>query len=361
MKSRRLLWVGLVALVGLGTSWSACSSGDNTTDYDPTKCGNALPDTGEQCDDGNRVDTDYCTNACALPRCGDGVQGPGERCDDGNDISNDCCDNNCEPVTGGACTTCGNGTVDAGEECDDGADTAACDGDCTMPSCGDGYVNPMAGEQCEPSELQGCTNCMNPTTSSAGGVDPCMGQAVYKGMVTNAMNPLTAGGGIPSVWSYGGEIGIMAGQAMCQVIAADHVCTYGEVLEADTKGEFANVAMDGSVSFWVHRVTESVPKLGSMGMSAPGPGGRCNDWTYPTNHIADGEYGTFGASGSPPANAREIGNLTLFFDDDTAFDGNPSSNHQCSQPTPGCAGGCGPASGITRAILCCFPTCVPNP
>ena len=36
----------------------------------------------EFCDDGNGIDTDGCTNACENARCGDTIIGPGEQCDD---------------------------------------------------------------------------------------------------------------------------------------------------------------------------------------------------------------------------------------------------------------------------------------
>ncbi len=49
----------------------------------------------EQCDDGNNVDNDGCTNACQLPRCGDGILQNGEKCDDGNNVDNDACSSEC--------------------------------------------------------------------------------------------------------------------------------------------------------------------------------------------------------------------------------------------------------------------------
>ncbi|MGB1017130.1 MAG: hypothetical protein ACPG4T_23540 [Nannocystaceae bacterium] len=45
---------------------------------------------------------------------------------------------------------CGNGEVDMDEDCDDGGASAVCDADCTVPACGDGVVNPLAGESCDP-------------------------------------------------------------------------------------------------------------------------------------------------------------------------------------------------------------------
>ncbi len=58
--------------------------------------------------------------------------------------------------------SCGDAVHDQGEACDTGGDTKACDGDCTAPECGDGYLNAEAGEECDrdsgcasPSELCG--------------------------------------------------------------------------------------------------------------------------------------------------------------------------------------------------------------
>ena len=49
----------------------------------------------EECDDGNQVATDPCTNRCRVARCGDGVVGPNEECDDGNDRDGDGCESDC--------------------------------------------------------------------------------------------------------------------------------------------------------------------------------------------------------------------------------------------------------------------------
>ncbi len=65
------------------------------TDCSPASCGDGVHDTGEQCDDGNDVDSDGCRNNCTSPTCGDGILDPGEQCDDGNDVEDDACGNNC--------------------------------------------------------------------------------------------------------------------------------------------------------------------------------------------------------------------------------------------------------------------------
>lgn len=49
---------------------------------DACDCGNAVLDRGEECDDGNVLDSDGCEANCTLPRCGNGVIDPGELCFD---------------------------------------------------------------------------------------------------------------------------------------------------------------------------------------------------------------------------------------------------------------------------------------
>lgn len=52
------------------------------------------------------------------------------------------------------CAVCGDGfvTPEAGEQCDPGPAgfTGLCNINCTISACGDGIVNPAAGEQCDP-------------------------------------------------------------------------------------------------------------------------------------------------------------------------------------------------------------------
>ena len=110
----------------------------------------------EACDDGNRVDTDACTTACALARCGDGVVQEGvEACDDGNDSNADAC------VGGCLAASCGDGYVQDGvEACDDGngVDGDACTNACALARCGDGVVQEGV-EACDDgntSQLDGC-------------------------------------------------------------------------------------------------------------------------------------------------------------------------------------------------------------
>lgn len=123
---------------------------DDAAQRPSAKCGNALLDPGEVCDDGNTRSGDGCSADCRSTEvCGNGVVDValGEVCDDGNTRDGDGCSHDCRSTE-----ACGNGIVDvtAGEQCDSGGiDTATCDADCTVPRCGDGRVNPAAGEQCD--------------------------------------------------------------------------------------------------------------------------------------------------------------------------------------------------------------------
>jgi len=125
-----------------GSTGGSSDSGDSETAPQPI-CGDGMPEGDEQCDDGNPVNEDACTNMCTLAKCGDGIEGPGEACDDGNEDDDDACTNVCSPPN------CGDGIVQDGEECDDAGQSATCDANCTLQSCGDSTVNEDAGEQCD--------------------------------------------------------------------------------------------------------------------------------------------------------------------------------------------------------------------
>jgi hypothetical protein len=53
---------------------------------------------------------------------------------------------------------CGDGITDPGEACDDAGESATCDADCTAVSCGDGYTNVSAGEECDPPDGVTCSD-----------------------------------------------------------------------------------------------------------------------------------------------------------------------------------------------------------
>lgn len=125
----------------------SCSFTNNLDPY----CGNAIVDSGEQCDDGNSVNNDACTNTCRNPICGDEIvqSSIGEQCDLGanNKIS-------CTPAYGGQCSfcnarTCQNETI-------------------TGPYCGDGIVN--GSEQCDDGNSVNNDSCTNSCTFNNGSI-----------------------------------------------------------------------------------------------------------------------------------------------------------------------------------------------
>lgn len=60
------------------------------------ECGNGIAEGSEECDDGNKIDTDGCISTCKLATCGDSlVWKDVEECDDGNLDPDDGCLNGC--------------------------------------------------------------------------------------------------------------------------------------------------------------------------------------------------------------------------------------------------------------------------
>ncbi|MEE2788500.1 MAG: VWA domain-containing protein, partial [Myxococcota bacterium] len=128
-----------------------------------TVCGDNRIDPTEPCDDGNRIDTDACTNDCTVARCGDGIvrrdQMPGretyEACDDGNQNNLDACTNACREATcddslknlsetdvdcgGPQCAQCPDlKTCNNSTDCQSGVCEA---GLCQVPTCSDMVQN----------------------------------------------------------------------------------------------------------------------------------------------------------------------------------------------------------------------------
>ncbi|HLT36307.1 MAG TPA: DUF4215 domain-containing protein [Enhygromyxa sp.] len=138
--------------------------GDGDGDGGPI-CGNAVIEAGEDCDDGNDIDSDECTNACSFAACGDGIVHEGvEQCDDGDADPFDDCTNDCESAI------CGDGIVQGDEQCDAGpgnGDDQACKADCTDNVCGDGFRGP--GEGCDDGNQVDDDECKNNCVSASCG------------------------------------------------------------------------------------------------------------------------------------------------------------------------------------------------
>lgn len=112
---------------GVKVTGGVCCAGTSATATNTScqiACRDGTLDAGEQCDDGNQINNDYCSNVCTSAVCGDGiVQGvAGEQCEPPN--ANDC-RANCTMVTQPPpppppppTSFCGDGIVGSGEQCE---------------------------------------------------------------------------------------------------------------------------------------------------------------------------------------------------------------------------------------------------
>lgn len=191
-----------------------------------TTCGNGgAPQAGEQCDDGNAINTDACPSTCYAASCGDGfVRTNVEQCDDANTIQGDGCNAAC--VVEG----CGNNFVEPGEQCDNGPANSnttpnACRTNCVAARCGDTVID--SGEQCDDANTSNTDACVACQTARCGdgfvrtGIEQCDdGNAINNDLCTNACmvnlgtftittvgnSPLVpTANGTPIVWTTNGD------------------------------------------------------------------------------------------------------------------------------------------------------------
>jgi cysteine-rich repeat protein len=197
------------------------SNGPRITEIDALTesfCGNGTVEATEECDDGNTVDEDGCTNLCtAEGECGDGVIDPLEFCDDGNTVECDGCTADC--LIEASC--CGDGAVQPGEACDDG-NTLECDGcsnQCELDACcGDGTIQP--GEACDDGNTlpdDGCDLCQIPTEPLVGEIKLKVGLNFAKPQ-KDAISLGIKGLGLPDAFPVGGgSLSLDVGGALLDV------------------------------------------------------------------------------------------------------------------------------------------------
>ena len=119
----------------MGISWTATDAQPSAPLKLPASCGDGNRDPGEECDDGNQMGGDGCSQNCT-PREAPSPCGNGRRDQVGNammgiQLDGDGCSATC--LIEAQPPACGDGNRDPGEECDDGNQL---DGDgCSAGQC----------------------------------------------------------------------------------------------------------------------------------------------------------------------------------------------------------------------------------
>ena len=134
-------------------------------------CGDGVVSVDEQCDDGNNVSEDGCSNACIIEFCGDNIVQKGivEQCDDGNNVNGDGCriETECyEELAGTPCTD--DGIFCNGPEVCNGIGSCVSTGD---PCTQEGECSNVCNETAD--------NCFVPAGTACGvSPDSCDGSGV---------------------------------------------------------------------------------------------------------------------------------------------------------------------------------------
>ncbi|MDC0740351.1 DUF4215 domain-containing protein [Polyangium mundeleinium] len=279
----------------------------------PSPCGNGVYQTGEECDDGNDVETDGCLSTCKQAKCGDGFVWEGvEGCDDGNMVEDDGCTNTCK------LSTCGDGTIQEGEDCDDSNmdDTDNCTSACKVATCGDGFVH--AGfEACDDGNkddtdacLQGCIAATCGDGFVQVGVEECddMNVSNTDGCVGTCKNAVCGDGFVRAGVEACDDGNLLGGDGCGPACTLDNLLpqcmNYAVLSEADRNVNFN----DGDLGVEIcdsDTLGEGWYRfMGAAGVQMP---------TFPPPEYACGTDAPGWVQGSYPLNQGEVVNATVCF------------------------------------------------
>lgn len=170
MITRSPLLLGLVGTLALAACGPDASDRPDAPPYQP-RCGNMVVEGSEQCDDGNTISNDGCSNDCKVEQvveavCGDGKVEQPEGCDDGGTAPGDGCSAACSVEPGytcsGAPSTCTMTPGDVDGTCQNPFELALAadaDGDLTGSGAGDTSTgtSQVAAAACD-GEVSGAGN-----------------------------------------------------------------------------------------------------------------------------------------------------------------------------------------------------------
>lgn len=236
-----------VAQVSIG---GTCGNADIEDPLYISPWSNPWIEEGEECDDGNDIFGDGCSDGCqnegstlAGSTCGNGDVGDGEDCDDGNRASGDGCSAEClrEGSDPGPIGVCGNGAVesDLGEDCDDG-NTVSGDG------CSDKCLNEGSYPCREASEAGCCGNGVIDFGEDCDGGEGCGETCLLLGSSYLYSTPSFCGDGLVGAGEEAGcEAGAPDGRA--DAIQVAEAVGRGEVDENSNQSTIVSAATEGVI------------------------------------------------------------------------------------------------------------------
>lgn len=315
MKTRAwtAVWLGLATLFACGNS--AVDFPTSTVDAGTTTAGCTK-------------DTDCPVGICSAGKCA-ACSAPTDCIDPAKPV--------CDSISGSCvgCTTstqCSGGLACISGQCSSCTSTAQC-------AAGAACINGVCG-RCATDAQCGGTSCV-------AGV--CGGASNDAGTTGDASGACSVGfvgaiGPVESKWdkgfgaNAGGKTGKAAGDNACNIsFPGTHACTWEELKASDTCNKLTQQKATAGMTAWMHRTgpeTAMADDNPNLVAGPPARGGRCNDWTYETNHAFDGEWIEFGN-----------GAMKGHFDSDTADDNGNTSAHA--------AAGVLECNGESRNVMCC--------